>query len=133
MVETAQSRDARKQRGGKLNLLSFKRFLYRAPESPGRILAIGVLVPLLGAIALCGIGSICPVRLDHRALQDLLKFQNTSLPQSAGNFVFLSRDNSIESARTATFGLRQLAFPNGSIYWVALKEQCTDRKSTRLN
>lgn len=89
------------------------------------MLVFGLVAPLLTAMALCTIGSIYPVRLDHRALQDLLRLQNTSLPQSSGDFVFLSRDNSIESARAATFGLKQLTFPNGSIYWVALKEQCT--------
>src|SRR5262249_51703060 len=41
-----------------------------------------------------------------------------------GRFLFLSRDNRIESARTATFALRQLAFPGGSVDWAALKEAC---------
>ena len=81
-------------------------------------------MPFLAAIALCAFASIWPVRLDARALQDLSKVQSLGLPQSSGQFVFLSRDNSIESARIATFGLRQLAFPDGSVFWAALKEQC---------
>ena len=84
----------------------------------------GLLFSLLAAIVLCAFASIWPVRLDARALQDLSKVQSLSLPQSSGQFVFLSRDNSIESARTATFGLRQLAFPDGSVFWAALKEHC---------
>ena len=64
------------------------------------------------------------MRLDARALQDLSKVQSLGLPQSSGQFVFLSRDNGIESARIATFGLRQLAFPDGAVFWAALKEQC---------
>ena len=89
-----------------------------------RILLIGVIAPILGAVALCAIASIWPLRLDARALQDLDAVQRLGLPASSGNFVFLSRDNSIESARAATFALRQLAFPDGSVFWAALKEHC---------
>ena len=94
-------------------------------QSWRRVLGAGVAVPVLVAIALCAFASIWPVRLDARALQDLGKVQSLGLPQSSGEFNFLSRDNSIESARIATFGLRQLAFPDGSVFWAALKEQCT--------
>lgn len=80
--------------------------------------------PFLAAIALCAFASIWPLRLDARALQDLNKVQSLGLPKSSGEFAFFSRDNSIESARIATFGLRHLAFPNGSVFWAALKEQC---------
>jgi len=83
-----------------------------------------VIVPFLVAIAVCAFASIWPLRLDARALQDLNKVQSLGLPKSSGEFAFFSRDNSIESARIATFGLRQLAFPDGSVFWAALKEQC---------
>jgi hypothetical protein len=73
---------------------------------------------------LCTFGSLWPIRLDYRSLQDLHKLEGLGLPQSSGRFLFLSRDNSIESVRTATFALRQLAFPNGSVDWGALKEAC---------
>jgi hypothetical protein len=65
-----------------------------------------------------------PIRLDYRSLQDLHKLEGLGLPQSSGRFLFLSRDNSMESARTATFALEQLAFPRGSVDWAALKEAC---------
>src|SRR5262249_33677988 len=50
--------------------------------------------------------------------------QSLGLPQTSGKFIFLSRDNGIEAARTATFGLRQLAFPDGGVFWAVLKEHC---------
>src|SRR5262249_37968669 len=78
----------------------------------------------LAALLLCTLGSLWPVRLDYRSLQDLHKLEGLGLPQSSGRFLFLSRDNGIESARTATFALTQLAFPYGSIDWAALKETC---------
>lgn len=90
---------------------------------PG-IFVLGIVVPVVGAIALCAFASLWPVWLDARALQDLSKVQRLGLPKSSGQFIFLSGDNSIESARVATFGLRQLAFPDGAVFWAALKEQC---------
>jgi hypothetical protein len=83
-----------------------------------------IIVPFLVAIAVCGFASIWPLRLDARALQDLNKVQSLGLPKSSGTFAFFSRDNSIESARLATFGLRQLAFPDGAVFWAVLKERC---------
>jgi hypothetical protein len=99
---------------------------HESPVLPRRssVALVGILLPFLVAMALCAFASIWPVRLDARALQDLSRVQSLGLPQSSGEFVFLSRDNSIESARTATFGLRQLAFPDGSVFWAALKEHC---------
>jgi hypothetical protein len=80
--------------------------------------------PVLAALLLCTLGSLWPIRFDYRSLQDLHKLEGLGLPQSSGRFLFLSRDNSIESARTATFALKQLAFPDGSVDWGALKEAC---------
>ena len=97
----------------------------RIMRSRRTVLLAGLLLPIIGAAALCALGSIWPVRLDARSLQDVNKVQSLGLPQSSGKFIFLSRDNSIESARTATFGLRQLAFPDGNMFWAALKEHCT--------
>ncbi|MEK6285228.1 MAG: hypothetical protein AABO57_05765 [Acidobacteriota bacterium] len=91
---------------------------------PSSVALVGILLPFVVAIALCAFASIWPLRLDARALQDLSKVESLGLPQSSGEFIFLSRDNSVESARTATFGLRQLAFPNGTVFWAALKAQC---------
>jgi hypothetical protein len=93
-------------------------------RSRWRLLAAGIVVPALAALLLCTLGSLWPIRLDYRSLQDLHKLEGLGLPQSSGRFLFLSRDNSIESARTATFALRQLAFPGGSVDWAALKEAC---------
>src|SRR5262245_58422806 len=93
-------------------------------QSRWRLLATGILAPVLTALLLCTLGSLWPIRLDYRSLQDLQKLEGLGLPQSSGRFLFLSRDNSIESARTATFALRQLAFPEGSLRWGALKEAC---------
>jgi hypothetical protein len=87
-------------------------------------LLAGLLLPIIGAAVLCALASIWPVRFDARSLQDLSRVQGLGLPQSSGEFIFFSRDNSIESARTATFGLRQLAFPDGNMFWAALKEHC---------
>src|SRR5262249_4268728 len=75
-------------------------------------------------LLLCALGSLWPIRLDFRSLQDLHKLEGLGLPQSSGRFLFLSRDNSMQSARTATFALRQLAFPGGAVDWAALKEAC---------
>lgn len=97
----------------------------RIMRSRPKVLLTGLVLPILGAVALCAFASVWPVRLDARALQDLSKVQSLGLPTSSGEFIFLSRDNSIESAHIATFGLRQLAFPDGSVFWVALKEHCT--------
>jgi len=83
----------------------------------------GALTPLAGSFAFCAIGSICPVRLDHRALQDMVRLQVAGLPGASGDFVFLSGDNSMENARTANFGLRPIAFPKGAVLWATLKEQ----------
>ena len=93
-------------------------------QSRWRIIAVGILGPALAAILLCTLGSVWPIRLDHRSLQDLHKLEGLGLPQSSGRFLFLSRDNSIESARAATFALKQLAFPDGTVDWAALKEAC---------
>ena len=93
-------------------------------QSRWRLLAVGILGPALAGILLCTLGSLWPIRLDHRSLQDLHKLEGLGLPQSSGRFLFLSRDNRIESARTATFALRQLAFPGGSVDWAVLKEAC---------
>ena len=93
-------------------------------QSRWRLLAAGIVGPALAALLLCALGSLWPIRLDYRSLQDLHKLEGLGLPQSSGRFLFLSRDNSIESARTATFALRQLAFPGGSVDWAALKEAC---------
>ena len=93
-------------------------------QSRGRLLAAGIIGPALAALLLCTLGSLSPIRFDYRSLQDLHKLEGLGLPQSSGKFLFLSRDNSIESARIATFALRQLAFPSGSVDWGALKEAC---------
>jgi hypothetical protein len=93
-------------------------------RSRRRLLAAGILGPLLAAALLCAVGSLWPIRLDYRSLQDLHKLEDLGLPQSSGRFLFLSRDNSIESARIATFALTNLAFPEGSVDWAALKEAC---------
>src|SRR6516225_2633941 len=100
------------------------RFRYRILQSRWRLLAAGIVSPALAALLLCTLGSLWPIRLDYRSLQDLHKLEGLGLPQSSGRFLFLSRDNSMESARTATFALAQLAFPGGSVDWVALKEAC---------
>ncbi|HKV38937.1 MAG TPA: hypothetical protein VJX67_06975 [Blastocatellia bacterium] len=99
---------------------SFRQGLF---ESRGQILAVGILAPIVGAVLTCCAASVWPIRLDYRALQDLRKLEGLGLPQSSGRFVFLSSDNSIASARTATFALQQLAFPNGSVFWATLKEK----------
>jgi hypothetical protein len=93
-------------------------------QSRWRLLAAGVLGPILATVLLCTLGSLWPIRLDYRSLQDLHKLEGLGLPQSSGRFLFLSRDNSMESARTATFALNQLTFPGGSLDWAALKEAC---------
>jgi hypothetical protein len=93
-------------------------------HSRWRLLAVGVAGPALAALLLCALGSLWPIRLDYRSLQDLHRLEGRGLPQSSGKFLFLSRDNRMESARTATFALRQLAFPVGSVNWAALKEAC---------
>src|SRR6516225_5058889 len=93
-------------------------------QSRWRVLAAGIVGPALAALLLCTLGSLWPIRFDYRSLQDLHKLEGLGLPQSSGRFLFLSRDNSIESARTATFALKQLAFPDGSVDWGALKENC---------
>src|SRR5262249_53412177 len=93
-------------------------------QSRWHLLAAGIVGPALAALLLCTLGSLWPIRLDYRSLQDLHKLEGLGLPQSSGRFLFLSRDNSMESARTATFALRQLAFPGGSVDWAALKEAC---------
>jgi hypothetical protein len=93
-------------------------------QSRWRLLAAGIVGPALAVLLLCTFGSLWPIRLDYRSLQDLHELEGLGLPQSSGRFLFLSRDNSIESARTATFALRQLAFPDGSVDWAALKEAC---------
>ena len=93
-------------------------------QSRWRLLTAGIVGPALAAVLLCALGSLWPIRLDYRSLQDLHKLEGLDLPQSSGRFLFLSRDNSMESARTATFALSQLAFPDGSVHWAALKEAC---------
>jgi hypothetical protein len=98
-------------------------------QSRWRLLAAGIVGPVLTALLLCTLGSLWPIRLDYRSLQDLHKLEGLGLPQSSGRFLFLSRDNGIESTRTATFALRQMAFPDGSVDWGALKEAC-DRPQT---
>ena len=86
-------------------------------QSRWRLLAAGIVGPALAALLLCTLGSLWPVRLDYRSLQDLHKLEGLGLPQSSGRFLFLSRDNGFEIAHTATFALRQLAFPGGSVDW----------------
>jgi hypothetical protein len=93
-------------------------------QSRWYLLVVGIVGPALAALLLCTLGSLWPIRLDYRSLQDLHKLEALRLPQSSGRFLFLSRDNSMESARTATFALKQLAFPGGSVNWAALKEAC---------
>jgi len=93
-------------------------------QSRWRLFAAGIVGPALAALLLCTLGSLWPIRLDYRSLQDLHKLEGLGLPQSSGRFLFLSRDNGMESARTATFALKQLAFPDGSVNWAALKEAC---------
>jgi hypothetical protein len=93
-------------------------------RSRWRLLAAAIIGPALAALLLCSLGSLWPIRLDYRSLQDLHKLEGLGLPQSSGKFLFLSRDNGIESARTATFALKLLAFPGGSVDWGALKEDC---------
>src|SRR5215475_6729720 len=93
-------------------------------QSGWRLFAVGIVGPALATLLLCTLGSLWPIRLDYRSLQDLHKLEGLGLPQSSGRFLFLSRDNGMESARTATFALRQLAFPGGSVDWAALKEAC---------
>jgi hypothetical protein len=93
-------------------------------QSRWRLLVAGIVGPALVALLLCTLGSLWPIRLDYRSLQDLHKLEGLGLPQSSGRFLFLSRDNRIESARAATFALSLLAFPGGSVYWGALKETC---------
>jgi hypothetical protein len=96
----------------------------RIVQSRWHLFVAGIVGPVLAALLLCTLGSLWPIRLDYRSLQDLHKLEGLGLPQSSGRFLFLSRDNSIESARTATFALTQLAFPAGSVDWAALKENC---------
>src|SRR6516165_2135809 len=93
-------------------------------QSRWRLLAAGIIGPALATLLLCTLGSLWPIRFDYRSLQDLHKLEGLGLPQSSGRYLFLSRDNSMESARTATFALSQLAFPDGSVHWAALKEAC---------
>src|SRR5262245_30384954 len=93
-------------------------------QSRWHLLAAGIVGPVLAALLLCTLGSLWPIRLDYRSLQDLHKLEALRLPQSSGRFLFLSRDNGMESARTATFALKLLAFPDGSVNWGALKEAC---------
>src|SRR5690348_15915265 len=93
-------------------------------QSRWRLLVAGIVGPALAAVVLCTLGSLWPIRLDYRSLQDLHKLEGLGLPQSSGRFLFLSRDNGFESTHTATFALRQLAFPGGSVDWAALKEAC---------
>src|SRR2546430_656215 len=93
-------------------------------QSRWHLLAAGIVGPALAAVLLCTFGSLWPIRPDYRSLQDLHKVEGLGLPRSSGSFLFLSRDNSMESARTATFALQQMAFPGGSVDWVALKEAC---------
>lgn len=95
-----------------------------------RRIAAGLLIPIAGALLVCALASIWPLRLDMRSLQDIARVQDLSLPRSSGKFVFLSRDNSFDNARIATFGLAQLTFPDGAIHWALLKEHCTERWST---
>jgi len=82
----------------------------------------GFVIPLAGASAICALASVSPLRLDHRALQDTLGLQEVGLA-SGVPFLFLSADNTVQSARTANFGLRLLAFPSGAVWWATLKEQ----------
>src|SRR5215813_9863452 len=86
--------------------------------------AAGIVGPALAVLLLCALGSLWPIRLDYRSLQDLHKLEGLGLPQSSARILFLSRDNGFESYRTASFALRHLAFPNGSFDWGALKEAC---------
>lgn len=88
-----------------------------------RAVVWGVLIPLAGSFVFCAIASICPIRLDHRALQDMVQLQGAGQSGPSGDFVFLSGDNSMESARTANFALRPIAFPTGAVFWATLKEQ----------
>jgi hypothetical protein len=107
-----------------MKLRSIEMLRDAAVRSKWHLLATGIVGPVLAALLLCTIGSLWPIRLDYRSLQDLHKLEGLGLPQSSGRFLFLSRDNGMESARTATFALRQLAFPDGSVDWAALKEAC---------
>src|SRR5262249_35441892 len=91
-------------------------------QSRWRLLAAGIVGPALAVLLLCALGSLWPIRLDYRSLQDLHKLEGLGLPQSSGRFLFLSRDNRFESAHTVTFALKQLAFPSGSVDWATLKE-----------
>ena len=95
-----------------------------------RRIAAGIAVPIAGALLICAFASIWPLRLDIRSLQDMARVQRLPIPHSSGHFVFFSAGNDMESARTATFGLKQLTFPDGSLSWYALKEQCTGAWTT---
>src|SRR5262249_17358390 len=108
----------------RVNLGSIKMLRDSIVQSRWRLFATGIVGPVLAALLLCALGSLWPIRLDYRSLQDLHKLEGLGLPQSSGRFLFLSRDNGIESTHTATFALRQLAFPNGSVDWGVLKEAC---------
>jgi hypothetical protein len=119
VTAAAHYNGARKSKHGLIELLRD-----RIVQSRWSLLAVGIVGPVLAALLLCTLGSLWPFRLDYRSLQDLHKLEGLGLPQSSGRFLFLSRDNGIESARTATFALRQMAFPDGSVDWAALKEAC---------
>jgi hypothetical protein len=108
----------------KVKLGSIEKLRDGIVRSRWRLLAAAVVGPVLAALLLCTLGSLWPIRLDYRSLQDLHKLDGLGLPQSSGRFLFLSRDNSMESAHTATYALRQLAFPGGLVDWAALKEAC---------
>src|SRR5262249_1303154 len=97
---------------------------YGIVQSRWRLLAAGIVGPALAALLLCALGSLWPIRLAYGSLQALHRLEGRGLPQSSGRFLFLSRDNGIESAHTASFALRPLAFPGGSVDWGALKEAC---------
>jgi len=94
-------------------------------KSHANVLVLGVLTPFAGTLLLCALGSVWPIRLDYRALQDLNKLQGLGLPESSGDFIFFSQDEAVENGRIATFALRQLAFPAGSVLWLSLKERTT--------
>lgn len=91
-------------------------------SSLGRALWFGVLLPLLGTVALLAAGTIWPFRLDHRTLQDLHRVQDAGLPTANAHILFLTRDNSLENSKTYQFALKLLAFPKGKILWAALAE-----------
>ena len=44
-------------------------------QSRWRLLAAGIVGPALAALLLCTLGSLWPIRLDYRSLQDLHKLE----------------------------------------------------------